>query len=260
MPFPRVKGNVYEYSNHMPLAVMWPDGIKKPGRKADDYVSFIDFAPTFLELAGITPQDAGMKPVTGTSLTDIFYSEKEGTVNPKRDFVLLCMERHDVGRPMDVGYPVRGLISDGYLYLFNFKPDRWPACNPETGYLNCDGSPTKTFILNDRRAKGNQYFWQLNFGKRPQEELYNISDDPFCMKNLAERKEYNGLKLKLYGEMIQRLTEQQDPRISGNGDVFDRYEYAGEVKGYYERYLRGEIGPANWVEKSDYEPEWIGEK
>lgn len=51
MPFPRAKGQEYEYSNHMPLAVMWKNGIKKPGRIVDDFVSFIDFAPTFLDLA-----------------------------------------------------------------------------------------------------------------------------------------------------------------------------------------------------------------
>ncbi|MCA8990086.1 MAG: sulfatase-like hydrolase/transferase, partial [Planctomycetaceae bacterium] len=27
MPFPRVKGQGYEYSNHLPLAIMWPQGI-----------------------------------------------------------------------------------------------------------------------------------------------------------------------------------------------------------------------------------------
>ena len=154
MPFPRIKGQVYEYSNHLPLAIMWPNGIKKPGRVVNDFVNFIDFAPTFLELAGLTVDKAGMQPVSGLSLTDIFYSDKEGTVNPDRNFELVGKERHDVGRPNDEGYPVRGILKDGYLYLRNFKPDRWPAGNPETGYLNCDGSPTKTYILNTRRVKG----------------------------------------------------------------------------------------------------------
>ena len=53
MPFPRIKGQVYEYSNHLPLAIMWPDGIKNPGRVVEDFVNFIDFTPTYLELAGI---------------------------------------------------------------------------------------------------------------------------------------------------------------------------------------------------------------
>ncbi len=253
MPFPRIKGQVYEYSNHLPLAIMWPNGIKNPGRVINDFVNFIDFTPTYLELAGLTAEETGMQPVTGRSLTEIFDSEKSGRVIPERDFVLVGKERHDVGRPNDVGYPVRGIITDGFLYLHNFKIDRWPAGNPETGYLNTDGSPTKTYVLDTRRKKGIMEFWQLNFGKRPAEELYNIDKDPFCMVNLAEDENYAELKSKMEGEMKEKLTEQADPRILGNGDIFDNYEYQGAVQNYYNRYMSGEKVPAGWVNKSDYD-------
>ncbi len=253
MPFPRVKGQVYEYSNHLPLAIMWPNGIKNPGRVVDDFVNFIDFTPTYFELAGLTAEEIGMQPITGKSLTDIFYSEKEGNVVPDRDFVLVGKERHDVGRPDDVGYPVRGIISDGYLYLRNFKPDRWPKGNPETGYLNCDGSPTKTYLLNTRRNKEIMEFWQLNFGKRAAEELYDIEADPFCMNNLAQNEKYAALKTNLGEKMTQKLKEQNDPRIMGNGNIFDNYEYSGGVRNYYNRYMSGENVPAGWVNKTDYD-------
>ncbi len=253
MPFPRIKGQVYEYSNHLPLAIMWPKGIKNPGRVVDDFVNFIDFAPTYLELAGLSAEEAGMQPVTGKSLTDIFYSEGEGNVVPDRDFVLVGKERHDVGRPDDMGYPVRGIITDGYLYLRNFKPDRWPKGNPETGYLNTDGSPTKTYILDTRRKKGVLEFWQLNFGKRPAEELYNIDDDPYCMNNLANVEDFDNIKAKLNDELIKKLEEQNDPRIIGNGDVFDNYEYSGGVRNFYNRFMSGEVIQAGWVNESDFE-------
>ena len=68
-------------------------------------------------------------------------------MQPARDHVLIGQERHDIGRPHDWGYPIRGIVKNDLLYLHNFEPTRWPACNPETGYLNCDGSPTKTHIL-----------------------------------------------------------------------------------------------------------------
>lgn len=253
MPFPRIKGQVYEYSNHLPLAIMWPNGIKNPGRVVNDFVNFIDFTPTYLELAGLSVEEAGMQSVTGSSLTDIFYSEKESDVVPDRDFVLVGKERHDVGRPDDVGYPVRGIITEGYLYLRNFKPDRWPAGNPETGYLNTDGSPTKTYVLDTRRKKGVMEFWQLNFGKRLGEELYNIETDPYCMNNLVEVESFADIKSKLENELIKKLKEQNDPRILGNGDVFDNYEYSGEVRNFYNRYLSGEDVSAGWVNESDFE-------
>ncbi len=253
MPFPRIKGQVYEYSNHLPLAIMWPDGIKKPGRIVDDFINFIDFTPTFLDLAGLTVEKVGMQPVTGRSLTEIFNSEKQGKVIPDRNFILVGKERHDVGRPNDEGYPVRGILTDGFLYLHNFKPDRWPLGNPETGYLNCDGSPTKTYILDTRRKKGIMEYWQLNFGKRIEEELYNITDDPFCMNNLAEDANYSEIKTRMEDRMKQKLTEQNDPRILGNGDIFDNYEYSGAVKNYYNRYMSGEKIPAGWVNETDYD-------
>ncbi len=240
MPFPRIKGQVYEYSNHLPLAIMWPEGIKKPGRVVNDFVNFIDLAPTFLELAGLTAEDAGMQPLTGTSLTDIFFSDRAGQVNPLRDYALVGKERHDVGRPDDQGYPVRGIFKDDLLYIRNYEPARWPKGNPETGYLNCDGSPTKTFILDTRRKKGIMEYWQLNFGKRVAEELYDVVTDPFCMNNLAENAGYIQIKNQLEAEMIEKLTQQEGPRMKGLGNIFDQYPYIGEVSNFYNRYMEGE--------------------
>ncbi len=89
MPFPRIKGMEYEYSNHLPLAIMWKDGIRNPGRTIDDFVSFIDFAPTFLELAGIDEEESKMQAITGRSLREIFTSKKSGKVIKERDHVLI---------------------------------------------------------------------------------------------------------------------------------------------------------------------------
>ncbi|MEN8116980.1 MAG: sulfatase [Bacteroidota bacterium] len=258
MPFPRIKGQVYEYSNHLPLAIMWPNRIKNPGRVVNDFVNFIDFTPTYLEVAGLTAEQVGMQPITGTGLTEIFNSGKDGTVISERDFVLVGKERHDVGRPDDQGYPVRGIIKDRYLYLRNFKPERWPKGNPETGYLNCDGSPTKTYILDTRRKKGITEYWQLNFGKRVDEELYNIEEDPFCMNNLAEDENFSALKTKMAEELNQKLREQGDPRILENGDIFDNYRYSGAVQNYYNRFMGGEKIPAGWVNESDYDTDLVG--
>lgn len=257
MPFPRIKGQEYEYSNHLPLAIMWKAGIKNIGRSIDDFVSFIDFAPTFLEIADIPMDSTGMQPVSGRSLTDIFYSEKDGQVNPERNAVIIGKERHDVGSPQDKGYPVRGIVTDRFLYLHNFKPDRWPAGNPETGYLNTDGSPTKTLILNTRKKPEKRHFLLGSFGKRPQEELYNIDNDPECMNNLSLHPEYQVLKEELKARLFAKLAAQEDPRIFGRGDIFDEYEYALEKsRNFYERYMSGEDIKAGWVNETDFEKDF----
>jgi arylsulfatase A-like enzyme len=258
MPFPRVKGQKFEHSNHMPLAIMWPAGIENPGRVIEDYVSFIDFAPTFVEVAGLDWSETGMHATPGRSLTDIFESEKAGRVNPERDHVLIGKERHDIGRPEDRGYPVRGIVADDVLYLKNFEPDRWPAGHAETGYLNCDASPTKTLILENRTAPGMGRFWELSFGKRPTEQLYRLRRDPHCINNLAEAPRYAGLKERLRKRLFEKLEEQGDPRMHGNGEVFDNYPYANESdRNFYERFMAGELdrGAAGWVNPSDFEDE-----
>jgi N-sulfoglucosamine sulfohydrolase len=173
-----------------------------------------------------------------------------------RNYQLVGKERHDVGRPNDEGYPVRGILKGDYLYLHNYKTDRWPIGNPETGYLNTDGSPTKSYILDTRRQQGDLKYWQWNFGKRADEELYNIKKDPYCMANLVEDAPLSSMKADMRKLMIAKLTEQGDPRILGNGDIFDQYEYAGAVKDYYNRFMKGENVSAGWVNPSDFETDF----
>jgi arylsulfatase A-like enzyme len=250
MPFPRVKGQEYELSNHLPLAIMWPRGIEQPGRKVDDFVSFIDFAPTFVELAGLEWEEAGMAPSPGKSLTGIFNADS----TPHRDHVLVGKERHDVGRPHDQGYPIRGIVKGDLLYLKNFEPDRWPAGNPETGYLNTDGSPTKTEILATRTDPSRRYYWEWCFGKRPAEELYNVAEDPECLHNLAELPGFATKKKELADQLTEELRRQDDPRMFGNGAVFDQYPYADDAtKNFYDRFSRGEKLRAGWVNPGDFE-------
>ena len=254
MPFPRVKGQAYADSNHIPMAARWPAGIKNPGRVVDDFVNFADLAPTFLQVAGVTEPGPIMQPTSGRSLLDIFSSQRGGRVVPSRDHVLVGKERHDIGRPNQGGYPIRGIREGDWLYLQNFEIDRWPAGNPETGYLNCDGSPTKTDILNQRRSGQAQTFWNLCFGKRPAVELYNVKLDPDCTNNLAGDAQQAAKLASLKRRMEAELSEQGDPRMAGNGKVFDEYPYSSPATDrFYERYMAGEKVRAGWVSPTDFE-------
>ena len=144
-----------------------------------------------------------------------------------RDHVLIGQERHDIGRPHDWGYPIRGIVKDDMLYLHNFEPTRWPACNPETGYLNCDGSPTKTVVLAGRTdLRTGQRCWQACFGKRPAEELYDLKRDPDCLNNLADDPQHQAAKQQLQEQLFAELKAQDDPRMFGRGSVFEEYPYA----------------------------------
>ncbi|MES2506241.1 MAG: sulfatase, partial [Verrucomicrobiota bacterium] len=101
MPFPYVKGQIHEDGFHLPLAMRWGKGIQ-PGRVVEDFVNVRDFAPTFLELAGVKPHEQ----MTGKSLVNILRSPKSGFIEDRK-IMLAGKERHDLGRPNDWGYPVR---------------------------------------------------------------------------------------------------------------------------------------------------------
>ena len=72
MPFPRVKGQVYPYDHHLPLAIRWGKGIKKPGRVIDQFVSFTDIAPSILSVAQVAFEESSMHPMEGKNWQDYF--------------------------------------------------------------------------------------------------------------------------------------------------------------------------------------------
>jgi N-sulfoglucosamine sulfohydrolase len=178
----------------------------------------------------------------------------EGTRKGKlRNFMVIGKERTDLGRPDDQGYPIRGIVTNQFLYLRNWHPERWPAGNPETGYMDCDGSPTKTFILNDRRLNGKSEYWNLNLGKLPSEELYQYSEDPDCMMNLSEIPECHHVKNTLVRLMNRKLKKDGDPRMKGKGDIFDTYPYSEDNRNFYNRFMSGEKLKAGWINETDIE-------
>jgi N-sulfoglucosamine sulfohydrolase len=235
MPFPRAKGYAYEESDHLPLAMMWPAGIREPGRKVEDYISFIDFAPTFVAVAGLTWEQTGLAPAAGHSLTDLFANQPARV----RDHVLIGKERNDTGRPGDAGYPIRGIVKGGQFYLHNFAPDRWPGGNPETGYKDTDDSPTKTEVLATREDPERKHFWDLCFGMLSAEQFYDLRTDPDALTNLASRLDTTALRDQLFTE----LKAQADPRLAGQPEVFEAEPYAGPQRGLYERWARERATP-----------------
>jgi arylsulfatase A-like enzyme len=223
MPFPRVKGQIYEGGYHVPLAVSWASQMQD-GRTVDDFINVRDFAPTFLEAAGLKPPAT----VTGRSFVDVLKSNRSGTVDEARNVMLIGKERHDLGRPNDAGYPVRGIRTRDYLYVRNYEPDRWPTENPETGYRNVDDGPTKEFLL-----RGFDEYYRMSFGKRPAEELYYVRTDPDCMKNLATDLEYARIKRDLQERLDRMLREEGDPRALGNAAFLDTIQYTGPRRHAY---------------------------
>lgn len=222
MPFPRAKANLYDWGTRLPLAVRWPARVKR-GKVIHDFVSFADFAPTFLEAAGLSPRPA----VTGRSFLDLLISDKAGQVEMKRDRVFTGRERHAFCRKGGLGYPCRAIRTHRFLYIRNFHPERWPAGDPEL-YGDIDGSPSKSFVMANRDASNVSHLFELAFGKRPAEELYDLQNDPNQMTNVARLPEYAEAKKKLTADLDKWMKETGDPRAFGKGSEWDRQPYYGK--------------------------------
>lgn len=231
MPFPRHKCHLYDSGTHVPLAVRWGDQVQG-GRELTDFVSLADLAPTFLEAAGVPiPPE-----MTGKSLMSLLKSTSSGRVDPARDHVLSGRERHVPvqERPNYGGYPMRAIRTDAFLYIRNFAPDRWPSGSPDPAQAysgrplgDCDGGPTKSFLVEHRDDRRYRRFYQLAFAKRPGEELYDLKQDPDQLINVADRQEYRAVKERLANQLMAELRESADPRVIGGAEAFEKYPYRG---------------------------------
>lgn len=220
MPFPRVKGHTVDLAHRVPLVARWPQGIVHPGRRVEAFTSLIDFAPTVLDICGIDGPAGGMQPITGASLADLFRDAPTGP----RENVILGRERNDVrcrpGTESGLGYPARAIRRGDLFYVHNFAPDRWPCGDPDLDLADTDAGPTKALI---EAAGPGDRFWQLCFGKRPADELYDLASDPDCVVNLAGDVARVDDVRRLRTELFAELTRQEDPRVLGEGDRFDAY-------------------------------------
>jgi arylsulfatase A-like enzyme len=222
-PFPRAKANLYDAGTRQPLAVCWPAKVK-PGRTVDAFISFQDFAPTFLEAAGLQPTAA----MTGHSFLNLLT----GKATIGSDRVFLERERHANVRLGDLGYPCRALRTREFLYIRNFHPERWPAGDPQIWkavgpFGDIDSGPSKDVVLNRREEKKHARFFQLACGKRPPEELYDVRRDPYDLTNLADRPEFAETKRGLRKQLGEWMRTTNDPRAGAAEDRWDHYPYFG---------------------------------
>lgn len=230
MPFPRFKGAPYEYAARMPLAIMWKGRIADPGRTFDGMVNFADFAPTFLEVAGVLRVNSGMQAIQGRSLSRVLFPSlarpvsEGGGEDGEATYTLTGRERNAPARYNPCyGYPVRGIIKGRYSYLHNFEPDRWPEGAPDLpggGFDEISYSPTKHMTT---RFKPTSREYTMIYAKRPREELYDIVADPDCTVNLAVSSDFESVAADLKSVLFAALAEQGDPRMFGNGSTFDSF-------------------------------------
>ena len=227
MPFPRAKATLYDDGARVPLAIRWPAGITDGGRDVSQPVNLSDLAPTFLEVAGLTPP----AQMTAESLVGCFDGKPE-----TREAAFIAMERHDGCRAGGKGYPCRAIRTNDYLYIHNFEPGRWPAGSPDRRvcarnipFGEIDSSPTKSYMMENRAMEGIAKLAELAFGMRPRVELYDVHADPHQLNNLAGHPEMTDIQSKLHKALFTHLRDTKDPRVVGGPILWDYYPYYGTI-------------------------------
>ncbi|MBN2377793.1 MAG: sulfatase [Sedimentisphaerales bacterium] len=237
IPFPRCKGNLYDWGVRMPMAIRWGDKIK-PGRRVSDFTSFTDLAPTFLTAAAVEIPDS----MTGKNLLPILTAQGNGRIDPTRNFIVFGRERHTPAQKMPsmAGYPSRALRTDRWLLILNLEPDRFPAgvpngaTHPINVHSDCDDSPTKSFLIDHQKDTQLARYYKLSFAKRPPVELYDCQADPDQINNLAAQPEFAKTTETLRKQLTDYLIATADPRFTDLPTKFDDYPYQGE---YLKKYL-----------------------
>lgn len=223
---PRGLAHIYDGGTKVPLAIKEPSGWKTlRNLRRKEFVTLTDLAPTFLQWAGVdVPSN-----MNGRSLVPLVRNE---AIDTTRDAVFLERERHANVREGDLGYPVRAIRTPDFLYVHNLKPDRWPAGDPELWFAvgpfgDVDDSATKQFLLAHRTDPSYAQLFELSFGKRPAEELYDLRSDPDQIHNVAQDPAYESQLVSLRNRVHDWQADTFDPRLNPADNEFDEYPYLG---------------------------------
>ncbi|NRB76780.1 MAG: sulfatase, partial [Verrucomicrobiales bacterium] len=226
---PRGKTNCYDLATRVSLMARLP-GTIPAGRTVEDFVSVMDIGPTLLDLAGAKIPES----MDGVSFRQQLTSDRSGWIDKSRDRVIIGRELHfHDARPGNLPYPMRAIRSKDFLYIHNFKPDRWPMGAPseiektmtpkdlyEMGlstvpsYRDLDGSLTKAWLMGNDADPVAKRSVTLTLGKRPAEELYDLHNDPDQLTNLVDNPEYADQLAELRAEVNQIMGESHDPRLT----------------------------------------------
>lgn len=169
---PHVRGKqwLYEGGIHIPMIVRWPGHIE-PGTVVDDLVSSVDFAPTFLSLAGIQrPKHLQGHPFLGPD-------------RKTRACVFAARDRCD--GTVD---HIRCVRSHRYKYIRNYDPDR--PYTQFNGYKKLQYPVLTLMQVLHKQGKLTPEQARFMAPTRPKEELYDLEQDPFEVHNLADDSEH----------------------------------------------------------------------
>jgi len=190
-------------------------------------------------------------PPTGKRMLQVLKSDTEGQADPERTAIFVGRERHSSSRFHSLSYPQRAIRTSDYLFIRNFRPERWPAGTPRKydrarfqqdgqvqgtlgpihgGYHDIDACPSLDFLIKHHNHPQYGRYLQLAVAKRPAEEMFDIRNDPGCLHNLADDPAHIEITGNLRAQLLSHLQRTGDERVSGNGDVWETYPRVSKLR------------------------------
>ena len=190
-PLPRQKRLIYDSGLNIPLIIRSP-GEQNPGEKDQQLISFVDFAPTLLSLAGIKPPEY----MQGQA----FLGEHRSEI--QRNYIHGAADRFD-----EVTDAIRAVRDNRFKYIRNYRP--------EQGYYlplaYRERIPTMQQLLTLRDEGKLDSIQQLWFReKKDPEEIFDCKNDPHELINLADEPAYADKLQELRAEMDRWIEEIDD--------------------------------------------------
>lgn len=191
---PRGKGYIYESGLHVPLVVRIPDRWKhlvdyRQGSRAQGFVSFIDFGPTVLNLAGVdVPEQMDGVPFLGAGIS---AEEVEA-----RDEALGYADRFDEKYEF-----IRSLRKGRFQYIRYFQPFLPDALQNNYRYRMLAFTEWRNLYNAGKLSGPSLQFFQ----SKPVEQLFDVEADPHQIHDLAGDPKYSSalkaLRERLAAEM-----------------------------------------------------------
>jgi N-sulfoglucosamine sulfohydrolase len=168
-PFPRHKRAIYQTGTKVPLFIKFPKSLHA-GEKDDRLLSFVDLAPSVLQMAGIEiPKHIQGKPINEFSHKSL------------RDFLITASDRFDGQYDR-----IRAIQDKRYKLIRSFYPDL--SHHLDVQYRKNMPMMQKLLSLNiDGQLNQDQQKW---FGLKDEYEFYDLQKDPYEMKNQIQNPAY----------------------------------------------------------------------
>lgn len=208
-PLPRQKRLLYDSGLRVPMIIRFPNQLFA-GQRDDRLISFIDFGPTALSMAGIEPP----KEVDGTP----FLGKYQRLAEPQ--YIYAAADRFD--ETYDTNRAVR---DKKYKYIKYYEPEK--SMFLRVAYREQQPIMRELYRLRDEgKLTPEQALWFRD--TKPAEELFDVEKDPYELNNLADNPKHQAKLKELRAKCQAWVSSFEDTGLMPETDLKEKLRPGGE--------------------------------